>query len=247
MSYKNTCNKYSSLVQWTILKCVADNNNIKIFLMVKRNRGVILKEFIDELESKRYAGVNISAYYRNSLRFYDKIECEIAEKKKGIFTDLQFSKIVAEISQTADIIHDAVETMERAYDDGHKLSPSEQAEVDSLNSQAKQLSAEYEKIKKRAPRRAMQLFEQEMHLKRLANKRWKRGAVDYAMGLTEGCIIFWHDFSLKVLHHRFDWIIKRVYGNSLFTPKEYNDIVDALKSVMEIHRKCLDELKSIKS
>ena len=211
--------------------------------MEKRNRGVILKEFIDALESKGYARVNIIAYYRDSSLFYDKIECEIAEKKKGIFTDLQFSKIVAEISQTADIIHDAVETMEHAYDDGHVLSQSEQAEVDSLNSKAKQLAKECGRIENRAPRKAMQLFEQKIHLQRQANKRWKRGAVDYAMGLTEGYIIFWHEFSLKVLHHRFNWIITRIYGDSYFTPKEYCDIINALKSVEEIYRNALKDLK----
>ena len=126
--------------------------------MQERNRGVILKEFIDALKSKRYAGV----YFLETLHFYDKIECEIAGNNKGIFTDLQFRKIVDKISQTADIINDAVETMEHAYDDGHVLSQSEQAEVDSLNSQVKQLSTEYERIKNRASRKAMQLFEQKI-------------------------------------------------------------------------------------
>ncbi len=206
--------------------------------MEKRNRGVILKEFIDALKSKRYAGV----YFLETLHFYDKIECEIAGKNKGIFTDLQFRKIVAKISQTADIIHDAVETMEHAYDDGQALSPSEQAEVDSLNSKAKQLAKECGRIENRAPRKAMQLFEQKIHLQRQANKRWKKGAVDYAMGLTEGYIIFWHDFSLKVLHHRFGWIITRIYGDSYFTPKEYSNIINALKSVEEIYSKAAEEL-----
>ena len=89
---------------------------------------------------------------------------------------------------------------------------------------------------------AMQLFEQKIHLQRQANKRWKKGAVDYAMGLTEGYIIFWHDFSLKVLHHRFGWIITRIYGDSYFTPKEYSNIINALKSVEEIYSKAAEEL-----
>ena len=206
--------------------------------MQERNRGVILKEFIDALKSKRYAGV----YFLETPYFYDKIECEIAGKKRGVFTDLQFHKIVSKISQVADIIHDAVETMENAYDDGHVLGQSEQAEVDSLNSQIKQLSAEIVRIGNRAPRRVMQLFDQKMHLQRQANKRWKRGAVDYAMELTEGYIIFWHDFSLKVLHHRFGWIITRIYGDSYFTPKEYSNIINAIKSVEEIYSKAAEEL-----
>ena len=206
--------------------------------MQERNRGVILKEFIDALKSKRYAGV----YFLETPYFYDKIECEIAGKKRGVFTDLQFQKIVSKISQVADIIHDAVETIENAYDDGYVLSQSEQTEVDSLNSQIKQLTAEIVRIGNRAPRRVMQLFDQKMHLQRLANKRWKKGAVDYAMGQTEGYIIFWHDFSLKVLHHRFGWIITRIYGDSNFTPKEYSNIINALKSVEEIYKKASEEL-----